>query len=421
MIAYQTCNAVTAEYSTGVELEYSDNSLLTNDNELDDVRQVIMLGFSLEEKSSYIDTEISSLIEYDDYRNDTFDDEFLGYLNAESTFTIRPSSFYWVIEDYYSQVQRDSLLPTTPDNRINTNVFSTGPNFKFNVGPANYIDTEIRYADYKFDDRNAADTADNDSDRTSVLFSWVYGLNSTTDISLNSEYQDVDFKEFTDSDFIRNDLYIRYKKTLGRSYYQIDLGGSNFKKEVGESLDGFLGRIVLRNQFRQQSYFQLDASSQYTDTSQDLINQAQQNQQLELVENRLSGELFYDVRIEPVYHLGTSVNSYEIQGLYREEDYDVILQDRRSKGLRLNYGYTHSADFSLNSYLQYREYNYTDILQIDKETVFSISSNKRISRDFSFILEYSYVEQDSNVETAKYDNNRILFSFFYGRSPRSYR
>ena len=407
--------AARVDYSLGVEAEYSDNSTLASSNENDDLRQSALLGMSFQEDTSKLTADIRTLVEYSDYRDDSFPDESWFYLNGNASWAIRPSSFYWIVEDYYSQQRRNSLLPETPDNLIDTNVFSTGPDFYFRLNPANRLHLGVRGSDYRFEDTPV------DSTRGLLLIAWQYAISASTELSLNAEYQDVAFDEVEDADFDRQDLFFRIETQPSRSSFQLDLGASYIDRELEEDVDGFLARMIWRNQFRQESYFQLDASSQYTDSGLDLLSSGAQNDQFDRVGEQISGDIFYDSRLEATYSFGLAASSYTIQASYREEDYEVLLQDRRSRGLRIGYEYMYSPTLTLTGQLQYRKYMNLDVDQTDRERTGGIALNYRISRNYTLRTEYNLNTQESNIPTAEYDENRILLVFFYGRDPGSYR
>lgn len=413
----RSATAAQAEYSLGVETTYTDNSLLTDTDIDDDLQKSLLLGFLIQEDGSRVSADITSLVDYKTYRDNTYSDETWYYLNGRIDVTLRPSSLFWVFEDYYSQVERNSLIPGTPDNLINTNVFSTGPDIYFRIDSLNRLHLENRYTDYRFDDTPT------DSQRKSILLSWEYTASQNINLSTNVEYHDASFKELDESDFSRTDFYFRVDGQQSRTSYQFDIGTTLIDRVTEEDVDGFLMNLILRNQFRQDSHFQLDASAQYTDTAQDLLSSNVQTttSQVNLVGEQVSGDVFYDRRVEMIYYLGSSINSYQLQLVYRDEDYEVLLQDRLTRGVRIDHTYNYSRVATFNSFIQYQTYDNLNVDQLDKLTLAGLAMNYRLSRNFTMRLEYNYNAQESTVSTFDYKENRMLVSLFYGRNPRSYR
>jgi len=407
--------AIRADYSLGLESEYSDNSGLSATDENDDLRTSLLAGFAISEEGPKLNADITSLIEYNSYRDETFNDETWLYLNGGLSWTLRPRTLYWTAENFYSQVQSDPLEPGTPDNLVNTNVFSTGPNILFRIDQVNSIRMEARYMDYRFDGTDA------DNVRNSLSASWVYGPRPSTELSLTSEFEDVTYDETNDSDYQRTNLFFGLETEYSRSLFELDLGVSYIDRQLGENIDGFLGRLLWRNQFRQQSYFQLDASTQFTDSARDLLLASDQQQQIGVIQEQISGDIFYDRRLEATYRLGSSINSYEMYLAYRDEDYEILLLDRITKTIRFNYENVQSSTLSISSYLQYREVEYIDAIQQDDEFNGSIALDYRLTRKYTLRLAYYRNSQDSTNPIYQYDENRIMLSFFYGTNPRYYR
>lgn len=403
--------AVQFDYSYGVEMEYTDNATLASTNERQDVVSSALFGMSLEEQTSTIEADISTMLEYSNYRDDSFPDEDWFYLNGDLTWTVRPRTFFWVVEDYYSQQQLDVLSPETPNNLINTNVFSTGPDLVFRINPANHVNVGARLSDFRYDRLNT------DSERFSLDTAWLYRFSAVSEVSINVGHQTARFDEIDGADFDRQNVFLRYSDQRGRSAFQVDAGTSYIQREEADNVNGFLGKLLWRNQFRDQSYFQLDLSAQYTDSGQDLLTY----RPLVLSSSQINGDLFYDRRAEATYNLSIYNSTYQLLVIYRDEDYETLPQDRTIKGVRLVYGYVASATLSYNSQIEYREYDNTDADRTDERLTGVLSATYRLSRDYTLQLQYNYLEQQSDIETSSYTENRVLLNFYYGRNPRSYR
>ena len=411
----QVSIAARVDYSMGINAEYTDNSNLQSTNQVDDLKQSALLGLSVQESSASITSDIRTLIEYNNYRDDTFADETLVNLNGDLLWTIRPSSFFWVVEDYYSQIKRDVLDAATPNNLIDTNVFSTGPDLVFRLNPVNSIEVNARGSTYSFEDTNV------DSNRSSFNLAWVYAVSSFVDISANAGYQEARFTEIDDADFERQDYFIRINSEYSRSHVEIHLGKSIIDREYFEDIDGYLTRFIWRNQFRAQSYFQLDASTQYTDSGQDLLSENEMNEEVDRTGTQVSGDIYYDKRVDAIYHFASGLSSYDIQLTYRNEDFELVPQDRVSRSSRINYNYLYSSTSQISGFLEHSENKSIDTSQVNKLNTGGLAIDYRLTRKYTFRFEYVYSSQESNVPTAEYDENRILVSFYYGINPQSYR
>lgn len=406
-----TANAVEFDYSYGVEMEYSDNVRLSSVDSQDELERSALVGVSFVEETSTVEADISTMLQHNNYRDETFPDENWFYLNGDVNLTLRPRTFFWSIEDIFSQQELDVFAPETPDNLINTNFFSTGPDLVFRINPANQVEVGARVSDFRYDQVNT------DSQRASLDAAWVYRLYRGSSLSMNYGFEKAEFDELQDSDFDRQNVFIRYTSQYSRSMFEMDAGYSYVDRESGDTLNGLLGRLQWRNQFRDQSHFELELSSQYTDTGQDLITY----DPISMSNSQINGDIFYDKRVEATYHLSYQSSTYEVLMLFRDEDYEILARDRRIKGIRLNYGHVYSTTLSMNAQVEFRTHDNIDVGQTDDRTSAVLSGVYRLSRDYTFQLQYNYLEQKSDVSTSNYKENRVMLSFYYGRNPRSYR
>ena len=410
-----TAYATRVEYSYGVDTEYSDNSNLVSDLGVDEVRVSPVVGILLQETTSRINADFNGMIEYRDYRNNTFPDETWGHLSTNINLTIRPATFFWILEDYFSQVERDPLSSSTPDNVINTNVFSSGPDLFFRVGSSKRIGIKMRVSEYRFEDTAA------DSERNSIKLSWLSRVSPSTEWSLNTEYQKAEFTELVNSDFDRADVFFNINYLPSRSSFEAEFGLSSIKPKIGNTVDGYLAKLLWRNQFRQQSFFQLDVSSQYTDSGLDLMTAGSFDRGIDLSGQQITGDIFYNKFIELTYHLNLAESSYEMQVLARNEDYETLLLDRDTIGIRLSYNYAFTNTLQFTSSLQQRDYEYIDIDQLDTEITGNLAIIYRITTNYTLGINYNYIDRESSNPALIYDENRLLISFYYGRHPGSYR
>ena len=415
MVMMSTCAVARTSFSYGINAEYTDNASLSSSNEEEEVQTSTLAGFSWTENSAKLLADVNIMVDHTSYGDNIYSDDTWFYLNSEVTWIVRPSSFLWHIEDYYTRLARNVRLPDTPNNLINTNVFSTGPDLFFRLNSSNQLMVSGRITEYTFETITA------DSQRENITVSWLNNLSSETELSINFEYHNAEFEELPDADFYREDIFLRLDSQYSRSTLLIDLGASYVNKESGDDVDGFLTRLNFRRQFREQSFIQADMYLQYTDSGLDLSSGGSSGNELDLAGEQISGDIFYDKQFQLTYNLGSGISSYDMRAFVRDVDYEVILQDRRSKGIGLGHNYVVSELLQLNSFLQFNRYDYIDTNSIDNVLVGGLQINYRISREYTFRVNYNYIQQESDDSTSEYQENRVLLSFFYGRHPESYR
>ncbi len=128
-------DAAVAEVDLVVELTagYTDN-LLRQPEGQDDVPASLGLTGTWVETTRHLSADVEGRVDGFKYFNDTFDDEVLGQLDGSLTWWAVPERLAWVVEDVYGQVAMDPFEPISPENRENTNFFSTGPDWYIDFG-----------------------------------------------------------------------------------------------------------------------------------------------------------------------------------------------------------------------------------------------------------------------------------------------
>lgn len=408
--------ALRSDYAIGTEAEYSDNITLTENNEEEEVGLSLLLAYSLEHSSTAFEGDIRALLDYVNYVNNVFSNETLGSLRTDLEWRPMPGVFHWRLEDYFTQTARDTTAPETPDNRINTNAFATGPDVFFRLAPATTLEASARRAEYYFED------SDIDSSRNMATVGWVRALRPTFDLSANVAFEDTDFSEAINSDFTRTDYFVRADTSRGRSTLTADIGITRVDRDNEENLDGFLGRLALMRQVGVNTQFHIEASSQYTDSGTDLLMAGASPFELDRSNEQVTGDIFFDRRIEGRYRRGSSERNWEIHLLLRDEDYETIPRDRETYSARFLIHRAIAPATYLNGHALLRREDYVETTQLDKEAEYSLGVERRLGRHLTARLDYTFNTRNSTLAGGDYDENRVIFLIYYGTTnPRAFR
>ena len=408
-------HALRGDYTVGIETEYSDNIGLVETNEQNDTGLSVFAGFMLEEQTANYDAEIRTIFERVTYLDDSFDDENLGSLRGNVEWRPLPGQLHWQAEDYFTQVRRDATDPSTPNNRVNTNSFSTGPDFFVRVDAATHLQFQARYSDYYFEDSTA------DSERMMGSAAWIRAIRPSFDLSGNLVYEDADFTESSVSNFKRTDLFVRADAQQGRSNFIIDIGGTKIDRDSLQDVDGFLGRVTYLRQIGTTTQFELEASTQYTDSGIDLLTAGGSAFDFDRENEQISGDVFYNQSIEARYSSGPSERNWSVRGLLRDEDYETLALDRETQGLRADMHRNLSGPWYMNAYAAYLREDFTDTLEENKDKELGIGIERQLGRRFNARLDYIFGTRDSNLVGGDYDENRVVFLLYYGGDPQGFR
>lgn len=407
--------AIRADYTLGIQAEYTDNITLTETNTQEEYPLSLLGGFLLEHSAAELDADVRGLLDYRNYLEDTYDNETLGSLSATAEWRPMPGSLHLIIEDYFTQTAIDTTAPETPDNRVNANAFSVGPDIFFNLAPATTLETHVRRSEYYFEDTAS------DSSRNSIGAGLVRDVRPQLSLSANIAYENAEFSEDSRSDFDKTDYFLRADIDRGRTEVTVDAGISDIDRAVAEDVDGFLGRLIVGRQIRTNARVDLEISSQYTDAGVDMLVAGTSPFDFDRTSEQVSGDIFLDNRIEARYRYGTSERNWGLYLIVRDEDYEILPQDRQTAGLRFDIRRGISDSMYVNGYAQYRTEDYVDLNQVNKDSELGLGLERRLARRLTARLDYVFNARDSDAVGLDYDENRILFLVYYGGDPQLFR
>ncbi len=195
-----------AEVSLTVELAagYTDNLQRQPEGE-DEVPASLGLTGTWIETTRHLAVDVEGRVDGIKYFNDTIDDEVVGQLDGSLTWWAVPERFAWVVENVYGQVATDPFQPISPENRENTNFFSTGPDWYIPFGERMRAYLGGRYGMARYE------LSDTDSDRLVGTAGIDRAVSSTSRLGLQVSSESVDFDSALQSDFDRQEAYARYE------------------------------------------------------------------------------------------------------------------------------------------------------------------------------------------------------------------
>ena len=85
------------------------------------------------------------------------DHEVVGSLDGNMALHLVPQRFVWDFETNFGQLRSDPLAPSSPTNREQTAVFSTGPRIYLPAGPRNLVEIEARASERRFENSSQLD------------------------------------------------------------------------------------------------------------------------------------------------------------------------------------------------------------------------------------------------------------------------
>jgi len=202
-----------AEVNLNVELTagYTDN-LQRQPEGKDEVPASLGLVGTWVETTRHLAVDVEGRVDGIKYFNDTFDDEVVGQLDGSLTWWAVPERLALVVTNVYGQIATDPFSAISPENRQNTNVFSTGPDWYIPFGERTRAYLGGRYGKVRYE---ISDT--DDSERVLGIAGVDRAVSSSSRLGVQVVSESVDFDSQLQSDFDRRAAYARFEFSRGQS------------------------------------------------------------------------------------------------------------------------------------------------------------------------------------------------------------
>lgn len=229
-------------------------------------------NFTFNQQGSTVQAQAVGAIQYVDYLQSYFGNEFRGQLTGLLNWTISPDRLNFVAQDYSSVEPVSIRFGNSPANQQQVNVLVAGPTLSFRLGANGSWNGQ---ADLRYIDTTASKTKDFDSQRGLAAFRLLHDLSPTNHLSFNLETEQVHFETVDPiSGFSRygeNSLYGSYTSNLPHLDFSIALGGSrvNFPSGFANHTGPFASATVAWR-LDARSTFSLSGSNRLTDATTNL-------------------------------------------------------------------------------------------------------------------------------------------------------
>lgn len=213
-------------------IAYSDNVERVAVDETSDTIVSAGLQFGIAREGARLTTDASADLQYRHYLDDTYGDEVVGGLAATLVYAFVPDRFTWTVQENFGQTLEDRRFTETPDNRQNTNYFTTGPDWYIPIGGRTQLALQARWSDASFED-----TSEADSQRYSAAIGLVRALSPTSSASLNATAESVDYDDALDT----TDYDFDYDTVSGFLGYNTQGSVTTVELRAGyTTMDGYL-------------------------------------------------------------------------------------------------------------------------------------------------------------------------------------
>jgi len=264
-------SAAHLDYDIGIGIEHDDNINLSEHDPISEDILIPSFGFSVNELGSTIQAYADGVVEYRNYLGGTYSDEFRGDIAGRLNWSVAPDRLDFTVQDRLALEPINTLVPNTPNNLQQTNVFALGPIFNFRFAP-----TVRGQAEAFFIDSYADETEEFNSQRLDAAFRVIKDLDPSSSISANIADERATFDNSSISpDYNHYGVFGRYKRTWAKVDLTTDLGYSwlNYSGSPSDlDRDSPLFRTDLAWRFAPHDTLLLDLGYEFSDAATGLLD-----------------------------------------------------------------------------------------------------------------------------------------------------
>ena len=383
-------------------------------------------GFAYAENTPSVIARVITEAEYRNYSKNVYSDDALFDAKANAVWILSPQRFTWSVDDTYTQLLVDATAADTPTNRTNTNTFSTGPDLTVRFSPVNSLALGARAGNFY------TSRGDIDNSRLSGTASWQYQSTSITTYSLNYEALKVNYNnDALNTDFVRQDIYIRARVRPSRSEFTLDMGKTYISPVRGKDSDNGLARLTWLRQLTPESSVSVLLSKEVTDVGSDVLASSGTATSVagssvgsqvtaappSLAQNVVTSDVYVAKRGEIRYsHRGSQFGA-TLSLFTREIDYDLTPVDRREKGGHVEFSYAYFGTSTVSLFSDFVKTEYLNFVREDSDKDSGLRFAYLSGRSVTFGVEARHIIRSSTISTLDFVENRALLTVVYASGP----
>jgi len=410
-------------YSLSYSADYSDNISLTPTDQKSGVTQMIDTGFNLSQVDRDLDTRIAARAGYRYYENNTFRDESTVGLDGALVWKPVPDALHWSVNDVYTQVTADPTQADTAANRVNANVFSTGPDIFWRPNPINVIQLGGRYVNNTFSDTNNTTTSASDADNTrrNGTIRWFYRYTPLTTLSVGHVTESVRFKNpgvGNNLNFRTNESTVGIVNRRTSGTFSLDVGETRIDREGQPEVRGGLGRLLWSRQLSSDSSFSLAAARSLSDTASELLAASGGSPTEGAPLSVSSADIFVSKTVTLQYSTGLGGGALSLSLFRADRDFELAqANNEEAKGANLQYSRPFSARTTGSSSFTYTRTFFPTVMREDTDKSATVGVQYKFTRTVVGGLSVLRRTRSSSIPASDFDENRVVLSVAYNSLP----
>lgn len=410
------------DWAVGLGYEHTDN---INRSGLNPTKQDILqptVNFTYNQRGSTLQAQVVGVIQYVDYLQNFFGNEFRGQLSGTMNWVIAPQRLNFVAQDYSSVEPVSIRASDAPSNRQQVNVLVAGPTLTFRMGDALRGEADLRYVN-----TTASKTKEFNSQRGMGALSAIRDLSDTSTLAFTGQAVHVDFSNVdplvNPSRYDQYNAFIQYQSRQRYVDLDFSVGGSSIAFGQGAgSHSSALMRASISWRITPRNTLEIGALNQLADSTTDLV----QSPSIGNIDvNNLSIQVGRTA-ISPVVYRDRGVNlNYHFQGQrwgLTLTPYYTQLRQINGNGLSRNgygaiAGVTYLIDplATLGFNAGSQSTRYLSDHSHDRDTIYSLEYLRQQSPHWSWRVAFSHTARNSTRPGFDYNENQIFLILYYRR------
>ncbi|HEY6986582.1 MAG TPA: hypothetical protein VH375_10910 [Rhodanobacteraceae bacterium] len=419
------------DYDIGIGIEHNDNINLSEHDPISEDILIPSFGFSALEQGSTFQGYANGAIEYRDYLGGAYSDEFRGDIAGKLNWTISPDRLDFTLQDRLAVEPISTLLPDTPNNLQQTNVFALGPIFNFRMA-----ETVRGQAELFFLDSYADKTDDFNSQRLAGAVRAIKDLDPISSISANIADEYVTFDNSDASpDYNRWGAFGRYTRKWAKVDLTTDLGYSWLRYNGGVSdldRDSPLFRTDLMWHVSSRDTLSLDLGYEFSDATTGLLagiieptppGEGGINVPPDVAVGQIaiSSDAYLSTNVALIYRYYSERFEFSIAPYYHKYDYGTVTLpgagaiDQDSRGGTIGGTWVLRPLLSLGVTATFENISFDSIDRTDHNRYYSAFLRQQWARNWSWRAELTRNERRSDAPGLTSDEDIVFFGVTYTR------
>ena len=401
--------AGTWDYYGFYQLGYSDNLELAPDGGTSGVYNTLGVGGGYEEHGTRLDGAFDANVQYINYPNNVFDDEFRMYIDGDMRWAFVRDRLFWVVTDSLTSQPIDARVPNVPTNLQQTNVFTTGPSLTYQFDAANSVQADLRYLNSWAEEDEAFN-----ANRWFAGASWIYGLTPADDVSFHLTFYDTDFKyNENQEDYQRQSLFVGWERRTGEtSTLRTELGIINVDFDRSDKVNGPRVVVEWNHVISSSSALSINGRHGLTDAALSIATTANPET---IGTNVISGDVYEVTALDIGYSFSWSASVIDLTGSYERQDYVTDGQVDRDL-VYVSVGWTRSLGGGWSNRLR-GSFDWSDYADGEENKTYLLYAGVDYAStpNISYRLGVNWERRDGTVPASEYEDWGIILMVRYDR------